>query len=79
MGLDGVSPYRARRRRRQQCGLRDGYQVPQMLARGQLGDDAAVFSVELDLRGDDVRQHAPVVDDGDAGFVAGGFKGEKHS
>lgn len=59
-------------------GLRDGRKIPQVLARREFWDDSAVFRVELDLRGDDVRQHTAVVDDGDAGFVAGRFEGEEH-
>ena len=48
-----------------------------MFAGGQFGHDAAVFGVQLDLRGNDAGQDPAVAHDGGAGFVAGSFKGQK--
>jgi hypothetical protein len=49
----------------------------EMLARGELGNYAAVFAVDIDLRGDDAREDAAAVgDDCCGGFVAGGFDAE---
>ncbi len=56
----------------------DGQQVAQVFTRGEFGHHAAVFGMKLDLGGDYVGEDAAVVDDGGAGFVAGGFEGEKH-
>jgi len=57
--------------------LDDGDDLEQVLAAGDLGDNAAVFGVQIDLGRDDGRQgHAAVFDDGGSGLVAGGFDGE---
>jgi hypothetical protein len=49
----------------------DGDDLQQVLARGDLGHDAAVAGVDGDLRGDDVRQHTlTVFDDGGGGLIA---------
>lgn len=51
--------------------------LAQVFAGGEFGDDAAVFLVDVDLRGDDVGEDVEAVgDDGGCGFVAGGFDGE---
>jgi len=48
-----------------------------MLARGKLGDNATVFAVNIDLRGDDAREYfAAVGDNGCCGFVAGRLNAE---
>ena len=48
-----------------------------VLAGRQLGDDAAVRGVHLDLRSDDAgEQVTPVFDDADGGLVAGGLDAE---
>jgi hypothetical protein len=59
-----------------QCSLDDGHQIPQMFAGGQFRHNAAVFGVQLDLRGDGAGQNPAVAHDGGAGFVAGSFKGQ---
>ena len=42
-----------------------------MLARGELRDNAAIFAVNIDLRGDDAGKNAPPAgDDGRRRFVA---------
>ena len=52
-------------------------QFAQVLARRRLGHDAAVGAVQVDLRGDLAgEQFAASAQDGDGGFVAGGFDGE---
>jgi len=49
----------------------------EMLARGQFGNNAAVFAVDVDLRGDDAGEDAAAVgDDSGGGFVTGGFDAE---
>ena len=67
-------------RRRNLCcaqrRLRDRNQVAQMLARSQLGDNAAVGGMEIDLGGDRVGQHSPVSNHRGAGFIAGSFEGQ---
>ena len=60
-----------------QSGAGHGQPVAQVLARGEFGHHAAVFGVQLDLRGNDVGQHDAFADHRDAGFVAGGFGGEE--
>jgi hypothetical protein len=60
-----------------QRGLHDGNQIPQMFAGGQFRHNAAVFGVQLDLRGDGAGQNPAVAHDGGAGFIAGSFKGQK--
>jgi hypothetical protein len=51
--------------------------LAEVFARSQFGDDAAVFLVNIDLRGDHVGEDVEAVgDDGGGGFVAGGFDGE---
>ena len=62
-----------------QRGLHDGNQIPQMFAGGEFRHDAAVFGVQLDLRGDGAGQNPAVAHDGGAGFVAGSFKGQESS
>ena len=48
-----------------------------MLARGDLRHNAAVFAVQRHLRGDAVRQDASsVLHNGDGGLVAGGLNGK---
>ena len=48
-----------------------------MLARGDLRHNAAVFTVQRNLRGDTVRQDTPsVLYDGNGSLVAGGFNGK---
>ena len=64
------------------CGLghgQPGYreQIPEMLARGQFGHDAAVLRVKPDLRRDDIGQHAAPAHDRGAGFVTGGLDGQQ--
>ena len=49
----------------------------EMLAAGELGNDAAVAGVGGDLRGDDGGKRArSALDDGRGGFVAGGLDAE---
>ena len=51
--------------------------IADMIARGQLGDDAPVFFVHGNLAGDSIGQNtAAVFDDGRRGFVAAGLDGE---
>ena len=51
--------------------------LAEMFAGGELGDDAAVFAMDVDLRGDDAGENAAAVgDDGCGGFVAGRFDAE---
>ena len=46
----------------------------EVFAGGEVGDDAAVFLMEVGLGGDDVGEDVETVgDDGGGGFVAGGF------
>ena len=53
-------------------GVDDGDDGAEVLAGGELGDDAAVGGVDGDLRGDDVRELAgAALDDGGGGLVAG--------
>ena len=65
-----------------QIGLREGFadywdDLAEVFAGGEFGDDAAVFLVDVDLRGDDVGEDVEAVgDDGGGGFVAGGFDAE---
>ena len=60
-----------------QGGADDGNDGAEMLAAGQLGDDAAVAGMGGDLRGDDRGKRAgAALDDGGGGLVAGGFDGE---
>jgi hypothetical protein len=75
-GGDGVELSRLHPRFMQR-GLHDGNQIPQMFAGGKFRHDAAVFGVQLDLRGDGAGQNPAVAHDRGAGFVAGGFKGQK--
>lgn len=42
---------------------------------GQVGDDPAVFPVDIDLRGDDIRQNSPAPDNRGRGLVAGSVDG----
>jgi hypothetical protein len=48
-----------------------------MFAGGQFRHDAAVFGVQLDLRGDGAGQNPAVAHDGGAGFIAGSFNGQE--
>ena len=58
-------------------GADDGNDGAEMLAAGQLGNDAAVAGVGGDLRGDDGGERArAALDDGRGGLVAGGFDAE---
>ena len=51
--------------------------LAEVFAGGEFGDDSAVFSVDVDLGGDDVGKDVTAVgDDGGGGFVAGRFDGE---
>jgi hypothetical protein len=59
-----------------QRGLHDRNQIPQMFAGGKFRHDAAVFGVQLDLRGDGAGQNPAVAHDGGAGFITGTFKGK---
>src|SRR5712664_2514845 len=60
---------------RARAGLLEGKleqlrQTLKMVARRQLGDDAAEVLVQVHLRVDDVRHHAPaVLDQGDGGLI----------
>jgi hypothetical protein len=57
-----------------ECGADYGYDVAEMLAGGEFGDDAAVIGVERDLRGDYAGEDfAGSADDGGGGLVAGAF------
>ena len=50
----------------------DEHDFAKMFARGELGNYAAVFAVDVDLRGNDIRKDtAAVRDDRGGGFVAG--------
>jgi hypothetical protein len=56
-------------------------EVERVIARGDLGDHAAVLAVKLDLRcdlrGEDARGLAGLAgEDGDRGFITGRFEGE---
>ncbi len=57
-----------------------GQQFPDVIPGGKLGHDSSEVGMYSDLAVDLVRQEAPpVVEDGHAGFVTGGFKAEdKH-
>lgn len=58
-------------------GADDRDDVAQMLAAGELGDDAAIVGVQGDLAGDDVGQGLRTgANDGGGGLVAGGFDAE---
>ena len=58
-------------------GADDGDDGAEVLAGGELGDDAAVVGVDGDLRGDDVGEgFAAGADDGGGGLVAGAFDAE---
>ena len=51
----------------------------EMAARGDLGHDSAVPRMQIGLRGDDVREHAPVGgDERGGGLVARRFEAENH-
>lgn len=53
-----------------ECFPRDGEEIAEMLAGGELGDDAAVFGMELDLGRNHAGEDGAIADDGDAGFIA---------
>lgn len=58
-------------------GADDGDDVAEVLAGGELRDDAAVVGVEGDLAGDDVREgFGAVANDSGGGLVAGGLDAE---
>jgi hypothetical protein len=75
-GGDGIELFRFDTRFAKRA-LRDGHQVPQMFAGGQFRHDAAVFRVQLDLRGNGAGQNPAVPHDRGAGFIAGSFKGQE--
>ena len=57
-----------------------GEQKLEMVARGDLRDDAAVPRVQLGLRRDDVREQPAVVgDERGRGLVAGGLQAQDHA
>ena len=57
-----------------ECFANDGNDFAEMFAGGKLGNDAAEFAVNVNLRGDDAREDAASTgDDGGGRFVAGGF------
>src|SRR5260221_1355933 len=53
----------------------DGNQIPQMFARGEFGNDSAIFGVQFSLRGNGIGQNLSIAHDGNAGLVAGSFNG----
>ena len=62
--------------------LDEGSEVERMIARSDFGYDAAVLPMQLDLRSDlrgEYKRGLPrfAGEDGDRGFIAGGFEGEK--
>ena len=69
---DGVE-LRAGNSRFPQGRLRDGQQIFQMLARGEFGHNPTVFSVQGDLRSDDVGKNCPIAHNRSAGFITGSF------
>ena len=60
-----------------QSGLSDGKPIAQMLARGQLGHDASVFGMQLNLRRDNVGEDLAIAHDRGAGLVARSFDGKE--
>ena len=60
-----------------QRGLRDGQKIFQVFARGQFGNDAAVFGMQLNLRRNGVCQDFSVTHNRGARLVAGGFNGKE--
>src|SRR5262249_44017984 len=63
--------------------LDDAADIPDVLARGQLGDHAAPLAMDRHLGGDHIGSNRPgpgplagFFDDGGGGFVAGGFDAE---
>ena len=54
----------------------DRLEITKMLARGEFRHDTAIFRVQLDLRGDDVRYDSAILHHSRAGFIAGGFNGQ---
>ena len=55
----------------------DGHDLAEVFARGKFGHDAAVFAVNINLRGDDAgKNFAAVRDDGGSGFIARRFNTE---
>ena len=74
-GLDVVERGAGARKR----FLQHGADQLQMAPRGDLGDDAAVTTVQFRLGSDDVRQDATVArDESDGGLVAGRLDPEDH-
>lgn len=59
-----------------QSGLRYGQKVSQMFARGKFRNDAAIFSVHLDLRRNHGGANHAIAHDGGTGFIAGSFERE---
>src|SRR5713101_1920876 len=73
---DGVDFGEGKSRLRE-CFANDWNDLPQMLARGQLGNYPSIFAMDVHLRGDhDGQNVAAIGDDGCGGFVAGGFDSE---
>ena len=59
------------------CGIDDGDDGAEVLAGGELGDDAAVRGVDGDLGGNDIGELAcAALDDSGGGFVAGALDSE---
>lgn len=57
-----------------------GDQVAKVFASGEFGNDAAIFGVHGDLRGDDAGEDGAITNDGDAGFIAGSLdRSEQHA
>src|SRR5436190_6971644 len=56
----------------------DGKQVFKVFASSQFGNYASIFLVHLDLRGNDARQNAAVVNYGSGRFITGCFNGKEH-
>lgn len=66
-----------------ECLLNERTNMLGVIAAGNFGDNAAVFAMDLDLRRDERSEElgcvALAANNGDGGFVAGGFDGEDHS
>lgn len=62
--------------------LNEGSDTLGVVATGDLGDDSAVFAMDFDLgrneRGEKLGSCSLTANDGDRGFIAGGFDGEDH-
>ena len=76
MVIHGVDLFGLDRRTREHL-FEQGNRAPDVVARGQLGYDAAVFFMHRHLRMQCVRQQAALgIVEREAGFVAGGFDAE---